>query len=1162
LTLASGGTISGTPTASQQYNFTVKVTDSSSPAQSASRQLSLSITSGSSATPGATATQYVLSYTASNTNECTIEVSTSSTYTPLVHAVDPAIFTGANMDGQTNAGARAFVVGQKWIAQEDVSRPSITVEAGAASRASGSNLVTVSYSNQPFVVGDNITIIGMSNSAYNDSWARVDAASTNSFSYEVLTNAPSGGDTSGGGGIVRADRYSLALAANTTYYYRIGGASNTCGASPATGQFTTMNIPNGNTFAEGPIYDHTSLLQLEPSFFEDRTTTYNDPLTGAQVQRLTLRADYNSYSGGTASKFRTCDKETSNGGYHCWNGASGSTVGALYWINSSTEETRYLGNMYCNYTDAAGKHWNNQISAQQTLGDDTDPNRFYCISDTNQGGAGGEYVGYKEVLGYIEYTGNDVAATQNTQWATATASGGGNLNVLTPEPSTTLTDQMAAFVGSNDPNYTPQKFPGCGQIQTNGIYVVWQCLLQAQDTPGWEFVYNTSTNAIVAGGSTYGNQITRWCGEHGLQDSNSTHWVADSTGHYTGNPVQWNIALVGSLTSSATSTTVRSGIFGWSASTHYNLHYAIIDSNGNLEQVTAGGGGLSGSSAPTWNATVGGTTTDNALTWTNRGIVTNMQSGEPENVYPPQDTNGNTWTHLQSAQASTDNIGGTFNGDLFAFQDGVGAGSSGQGGEVIRVVTKGSCSGGQCPYSKITRGLYGSVASAHAANAVLEPICEPENTGTTNIFWNFLNDAHRTDNTQTYVVPWQAEAAHGFEKEPNMIDGNAVWLIDPTWSSIFTAADFTLATPPNFILDTFLNFNGINTDNSGNGYQGYEVWDFEDASFKNSAIEDSFFLGSIFTGNPATNVTGNIWKYGGSAEGGITFSGSLPYVGMQGLSVLKDISAPSSLLPNTGSNEICVVNVAGECWSGSNAGEVYADLASLVSPYTCQSAGANAPFTGHDWCMVNLPMYGSNIHQLGMVAGNQIGTSSFPEGYTNVPLSDAKNSRRLVQNLWGGVRLQSAYVHTVPDGSYVIYDSCALDPHINQNGGNSGGAYGCQDLMARIPPQPTEDRIDRTNYENVTVKIAGGPSGATHAQVKYGYQENEPSRTTIWPPALNFFCTQYQGACYYPDQNLPLNSQQSFQIGVPQRVLFYEVEYLNASNQIVASDPMTAVAIP
>jgi hypothetical protein len=45
----------------------------------------------------------------------------------------------------------------------------------------------------------------------------------------------------------------------------------------------------------------------------------------------------------------------------------------------------------------------------------------------------------------------------------------------------------------------------------------------------------------------------------------------------------------------------------------------ILDTNNNLQLVTAGNGGSSGGTVPVWNAATGGTTTDGALTWTNLG---------------------------------------------------------------------------------------------------------------------------------------------------------------------------------------------------------------------------------------------------------------------------------------------------------------------------------------------------------------------------------------------------------------------------------------------------------------------------------------------------------------------------------------------------------------
>jgi hypothetical protein len=59
---------------------------------------------------------------------------------------------------------------------------------------------------------------------------------------------------------------------------------------------------------------------------------------------------------------------------------------------------------------------------------------------------------------------------------------------------------------------------------------------------------------------------------------------------------------------------------GWVRLTHYPVGRRILDSNNNIEIVTtSNGSGNSGGTLPIWNTTVGGTTADAALTWTNIG---------------------------------------------------------------------------------------------------------------------------------------------------------------------------------------------------------------------------------------------------------------------------------------------------------------------------------------------------------------------------------------------------------------------------------------------------------------------------------------------------------------------------------------------------------------
>ena len=65
----------------------------------------------------ATATQALLPYTAPDSSPCTVEVSESPSYSPLVHDVDPTLFQNANLDsrpgGVSRGTERVFVLGKR-----------------------------------------------------------------------------------------------------------------------------------------------------------------------------------------------------------------------------------------------------------------------------------------------------------------------------------------------------------------------------------------------------------------------------------------------------------------------------------------------------------------------------------------------------------------------------------------------------------------------------------------------------------------------------------------------------------------------------------------------------------------------------------------------------------------------------------------------------------------------------------------------------------------------------------------------------------------------------------------------------------------------------------------------------------------------------------------
>jgi len=109
---------------------------------------------------------------------------------------------------------------------------------------------------------------------------------------------------------------------------------------------------------------------------------------------------------------------------------------------------------------------------------------------------------------------------------------------------------------------------------------------------------NGNVQAVMHAGTTGGSQPT-WSTVVGTKTvDNGIHWV--------------NLGPNGAAVRTVP------GVSGlWSATTTFDLNANVVDTNGNVQQVTTSG--TSGANAPAWNTTVGGTTTDSGVTWTNRG---------------------------------------------------------------------------------------------------------------------------------------------------------------------------------------------------------------------------------------------------------------------------------------------------------------------------------------------------------------------------------------------------------------------------------------------------------------------------------------------------------------------------------------------------------------
>jgi hypothetical protein len=247
----------------------------------------------------------------------------------------------------------------------------------------------------------------------------------------------------------------------------------------------------------------------------------------------------------------------------------------------------------------------------------------------------------------------------------------------------------------------------------------------------------------------------------------------------------------------------------------------------------------------------------------------------------------------------------------------------------------------------------------------------------------------------------------------------------------------------------------------------------------------------------------------------------LPYFGMSGGKVLRDVSGPGSRLSGSSQDgrKFCVARHPGECVAGSRAGEVFANLPNLKWN-NCRITQSMIP-DGPDVCVANLAPYGQAVTQFGL----------------SKPPSDRPGAHnRVLTRYLGAYRRGTIFANAkaLPDGSWALFPG-SFDP--------------LEILAVKIPPVPQPDGIDRSKYVPVSVRVPPHPA-AGKARLAYGYEENGGRG--------DFFCTQRPEPC-----TLPATPGGSVEIpAVPQRVLFHEVQYLDAQGAVIGKSGLAAAAVP
>lgn len=285
--------------------------------------------------------------------------------------------------------------------------------------------------------------------------------------------------------------------------------------------------------------------------------------------------------------------------------------------------------------------------------------------------------------------------------------------------------------------------------------------------------------------------------------------------------------------------------------------------------------------------------------------------------------------------------------------------------------------------------------------------------------------------------------------------------------------------------------------------------------------------------SPAVKITGDLYKLTASQVPYLRRK-ALPVFASCGMYPLVDASGPASVLTgnSTDAYKYCIADRGGECSAGSQQGDVFVNCPKMADLY----CGGGGDSDLRDICIGGHSSYTGSIVQIGYEKQNLSGSYGRP-------LTKGFSRYRLFDVYWNA--------KTTPDGKWLIFRTLWANN------------YNHQILLAKMPPLPPADNVNRAEFIPLAVTVGPAPTGsaATNAVVEFGYN-------------ASFHCTSRAEACVkgnaagyaFDYENVPAvacaNGCRIEIPALPQRVVYYRIVRKDSSGNRLWEGPTEVLVSP